>query len=80
MNEGVQSCSAMTQGGREGSTFEILEFPHVSFSFLLSPFFVPLYFSRHREGGKERMADGVQGYRATASFKPCGVGGPSQTQ
>jgi hypothetical protein len=52
----------MTQEGREGSTFEILVFPPISFSFLFSPFFIPLSFSRHVEGGNERMADGAQGY------------------
>jgi hypothetical protein len=39
MVEGVQSCSAMAQGGREGNTFEILVFLPVSFfpCFLLFP-------------------------------------------
>jgi hypothetical protein len=42
--EGVQSCSAMAQGGREGSTFEILVFLPISFFFLLSPFFRHSFF------------------------------------
>jgi hypothetical protein len=63
MVKGVQSCFAMTQGGREGSTFEMLVFPPVSFSFSLSHLSVPLSFSRCTEGGKERMTDGALGYR-----------------
>jgi hypothetical protein len=31
--------------------------------FSLSPFFLPLLLSRHREGGNKRTADGAQGYR-----------------
>jgi hypothetical protein len=42
MVEGVQSCSAMAQGGREGNTFKVLEF----FSYFLlfcSLLFAPLF-------------------------------------
>jgi hypothetical protein len=42
MVEGVQSCSAMAEGGREGNTFEILVLHHISF-FALS-FFYPSFF------------------------------------
>jgi hypothetical protein len=45
MVEGVQSSSAMAQGGREGNTFEILVFLPISFfvafSFLYHSFFFP---------------------------------------
>jgi hypothetical protein len=62
--EGVQSCSAMTQGGRKGNTFEILVLLHISF-FSRSLIFPSLFlFSRHGEGGKERTVDGEQGYRS----------------
>jgi hypothetical protein len=64
MVEGVQSCSAMAQGGREDSTFEILLFPPISF--LCSLLFLSLFhFSRHREGGKDRMVDRAEGYKGT---------------
>jgi hypothetical protein len=55
--EGVQSYSAMAQEGRKGSTFRTLVFLPISFirPLLLSPLFS--FLSRHREGGKERMAD-----------------------
>jgi preprotein translocase subunit SecG len=60
--EGVQSCSTMAQGGREGITFKILVFLPISF-FALSFFLSLFLFSRHKEEGKERTADGAQGYR-----------------
>jgi hypothetical protein len=64
MVEGIQSCSAMAQGGREGNTFKILLFLPISFLLSLSLLFPSLFpFCRHREGGKERMTDGAQGYR-----------------
>jgi hypothetical protein len=59
---GESRSSAKTQGGREGSTFDILVFPLV-YLFLPSPLLVPLSFSRHREGGKERTLDGVHRYK-----------------
>jgi hypothetical protein len=60
MVEGVQSCSTMVQGGRECNNFEILIFLPISFfpRFLLFP---PLFL--FPGVGKERMTDGVQGYR-----------------
>jgi hypothetical protein len=41
--EGVQSCSTMAQGGREGNTFKILVFLPISF-FLAFSFFRPSLF------------------------------------
>jgi hypothetical protein len=65
--EGVQSCSAMAQGEGKGSVFRTQVFLLISlfFSLSLSPFFHPLFsfLSRHREGGRERTAVGVQGCR-----------------
>jgi preprotein translocase subunit SecG len=52
----------MAQGGREGITFKILVFLPISF-FALSFFLSLFLFSRHKEEGKERTADGAQGYR-----------------
>jgi hypothetical protein len=54
---------------REGNTFEIVVFLLISF-FLLSPLFIPLSFSRRREGGKERMVNGVHGYRGAQGQSP----------
>jgi hypothetical protein len=55
---GVQSCSAMAQGGREANTFEVqVFFPYFN-SFSLSPLTVPLSFFKRRERGRERTADG----------------------
>jgi hypothetical protein len=61
MVEGIQSYSDMAQGEREGNTFKILVLLPISFFAL---FFMSLFlFSRHKEGGKEIMVDGAQGYR-----------------
>jgi hypothetical protein len=68
--EGVQSCSTLTQGGRKGSTFKILVFLPIS-TFSLSPFSVPLSsLFGHKEGGKERMVDGTQGYLGVQGQPP----------
>jgi hypothetical protein len=68
--EGVQSCSAMAQKGRGGITIVILVFLLFSFS-SLSPLSAPLSFSfRSREGGKERTADHVKGYRVAQGQPP----------
>jgi hypothetical protein len=61
--EGVQSCSAIAREGREGNTFEILVFSSSFFVPRSLLFLPPFLFSRHREGGKERMMDGAHGYR-----------------
>jgi hypothetical protein len=70
MVEGVQSYSAMAQGGREGNTFEIQVFLPISFfpHFLLFPSLS--LFSRCREGGKERTVDDAQGYRGVQGRPP----------
>jgi hypothetical protein len=39
-------------------------------SFLLSPFSIPLSFFRHRERSRERIADGVKGYRGVQGSLP----------
>jgi hypothetical protein len=70
IEEGVQSCSTMTHGGRKGNTFEILVLLAISFfshSLLFSSLFV---FSRHMEKGKERTADDAQGYRGAQGQPP----------
>jgi hypothetical protein len=63
MVERVKSCFAKAQGGSEGNTFKVLLFCFRIPSFSLSPLSAPLSFFRHREGGRERMVDGVKGYR-----------------
>jgi hypothetical protein len=42
--EGVQSCSAIAQGGREGNTFEVLVHSPISFFFVLSSFCPSFFF------------------------------------
>jgi hypothetical protein len=52
--EGVQSCSAMTKGGREGNTFMVLVFllfPSFSLSLLFPPLF--LFLDAGKEVGRE---------------------------
>jgi hypothetical protein len=66
MVDGVQSCSAMAQGGRKFNTFKTLvSLPIFLFFFFALSFFHPsfLFLSRHREGGKDRMANGRKGDR-----------------
>jgi hypothetical protein len=51
MVDGVQSCSAMAQGGRKFNTFKTLvPLPIFLFFFLLYPFFILLFFFVQTQG------------------------------
>jgi hypothetical protein len=69
MVEGVQSCSTMAQGGREGNTLEVLVF-FLFPSFSLSPLSAPLSFFKRMEGGRERTMDGAKLYRGAQGRSP----------
>jgi hypothetical protein len=68
IEEGAESYSTMTQGGRKGNTFEIPVLLPISF-FTLS-FSITLFFSRHMEEDKEKTVDGAQGYRGLQERPP----------
>jgi hypothetical protein len=55
MVEGVQSCSAMAQGGREGNTFEINVFFPISFFLALSSFCPSFFFLGARKEVRQEM-------------------------
>jgi hypothetical protein len=82
MVDGVQSCSAMAQGGRKFNTFKTLVPLPIFLFFFCSILFHPSFLFCP-DTGKEVRIEWQMGARVTASFEPRNIGGqatePSQT-